>query len=279
MDATDQCKMNDDYVYATPPLVEVIAEVHWETQKIASIPGGGVDPFYSACLDAIRKNSHFGDFRHEEHLMPDQVPIEFFSNKPLVRFRKQANSWPLYQLGPGIFVTNLTPPYQGWQDFKKILAHGLRALFANYPYADTQLKISKLELRYVDAFTKRHGFENYAVFLTEGLGMSLQVPATVLNNSADGEMKGVVTNSEVSFPLKKLPSSRGIISVGLGESSREKAVVAQFACTYEGATLQPQETTLLDWFDTAHMELRDWFEQMVSNEVKGTFGAPTKIGN
>lgn len=270
--------MNDDYVYATPPLVEVIAEVHWETQKIASIPGGGIDPFYSACLDAIRTGTHFADFRHEEHLMPDQVPIEFFSNKPLVRFRKHANSWPLYQLGPGIFVTNLVPPYQGWQEFRKALEHGLRGLFSAYPYADTQFKVSKLELRYVDAFTKQHGFDNYAGFLTDGLGMSLQVPATVLEASAAGGTQGVVTNSDISFPLNKLPGSKGMIAVGLGASSKETAVIAQFACAYEGPVLQPKEQVLLEWFDKAHMELRDWFERMVSEQVKKTFGPVTKIG-
>ncbi len=270
--------MNDDYVYATPPLVEVIAEVHWEIQKIASIPGGGVDPFYSACLDALRTGAHFSEFRHEEHLVPDHVPIEFFSNQPLVRFRKHANSWPLYQLGPGIFVTNLVPPYQGWQDFKKVLVHGLQGLFAAYPYAGDQLKISKLELRYLDAFSKRHGFDNYANFLTEGLGMSLQVPAAILEGSADGGNQGVVTNSDISFPLKKLPDSKGKIAVGLGASSNEPAVIAQFACVYEGPALQPRDQALLDWFDRAHVELRDWFERMVSEPVKKTFGPKTNIG-
>jgi uncharacterized protein (TIGR04255 family) len=271
--------MDDDYIYQSPPLVEVIAEVHWEVQRIVSIPDGGVDPFYTKCLDRIREGGHFADFRHEEHLVPDKVPIDFFANNPIVRFQKKPNTCLLYQLGPGIFAVILVPPYQGWRAFKEALSFGLEGLLKSYPSPSEFLKISRLELKYIDAFRRHHGFDVYSNFVSRGLGLSLQIPAAILEGSVQGGESAVITASDVTFPLKKLEGAQGNIKIGPGKVADEDVVLGQFSCVYQGTGKATEVAELLSWFDGAHFEVRSWFESLVSPTVREKFGSKKIIGD
>lgn len=267
----------DDYIYETPPLVEVIAEIRWEVQKIASIPRGGIDPLYDKCLAGLRNSPKLKAYRYEEKLIPDGVPIEFFANQPLVRFRPDAKSWPLFQIGPGIFVTNLVPPYKGWVEFRNVLNQGLEALLESYPAATELLKISRLELKYIDAFRKQHNFSGYSKFLVNGLRMSLQIPTNLIDDCVGGGIDNVVTISDISFPVKGIPDTTGGIKVSPGSSNGESAVIAQFGAAYSGSTMSTEPSAILDWFDKAHVEVRQWFELLTDDSIKATFGKKKEI--
>ncbi|MCL4774920.1 MAG: TIGR04255 family protein [Burkholderiaceae bacterium] len=267
-----------DFLYADPPLVEVIAEVHWALQKIASIPGSGVDPLYARLIEQLRGDELSKQFGHEERLIPEGVPQEFFGNKPLVRFRPKEKAWPLYQFGPGIFVTNVTPPYRGWASFRQHLEFGIDALLRCYPAAKELLKVSRLQLRYMDAFTRRHGFDRYSAFVQEGLGMSLQLPSQLLEESAQGGGADVQLISEVTFPLKKIHGTQGQIKVAPGTSGDESAVFVEFSTTYQtNNPSQVDKAQILEWFNSSHVEVRRWFELLPSEQIKRKFGQRTDI--
>lgn len=266
-----------DYIYENPPLVEVIAEIHWQLQPIVSIPGGGIDPHYTKCLDQLRLHSNFTDFKFEEKLIPDGMPIEFLPNQPAIRFRKKANTWPLYQLGSGIFVVNLTPPYEGWNEFKSVLKQGVEALLQSYPYSNETLKIHKVQLKYIDAFKKRNGFDEYLKFLSESLQVNISLPEQLLASSIDGEKTLIKANVQFEFPLKKLKNGTGAINIAHGKAHEETAVITSFEITGMGNELNTNINEILDWFDCAHIEVRSWFEIMASEDLKQTFGSVKEI--
>lgn len=266
-----------DYVYPNPPLVEVIAEIHWEIQTISSIPNAAIDPFYSKCLEKLRAHQNLAGYRYEEKLVPDGIPIELLGDKPLIRFRPTATSWPLFQLGPGLFIVNLVPPYKGWKDFRGTLEVGLSALLESYPQADENLSIKRLELKYIDAFGKKHGYSNYAKFLASSLQLPVQLPTALVDRSVAGGVEAVITASQIEFPLSKMPNSTGKLKIVPGKSNDEDAVIAAFEVLYTGPSLKPEPDHLLKWFDQAHFEARSWFELVITDAIKATFGSPIEV--
>ena len=144
-------------LYKNAALVEVIAELHWELKPIQIAPGAKVDPFYDLFREKFFAAAKAKGFAFQETIIPKEVPAELLPNKPRERLRASEGAWPLYQIGPGIFTVNVVPPYSGWLDFRKTLAEGLKLLIESYPSAEQYMKVTHLELRYIDAFTSRHG--------------------------------------------------------------------------------------------------------------------------
>jgi len=109
-----------DFVYKRAPLIEVIAEIHWNLKPLGSAPEAKIDPYFDlfkeAFSEVIKDTLPF-----EERLVPIEIPVEFLSGQPHLRFRSKQGGWPLVQIGPGVMTINIVPPYNGWVEFSKFL--------------------------------------------------------------------------------------------------------------------------------------------------------------
>lgn len=48
-----------------------------------------------------------------------EIPLDLLINKPVYRFRKDENSYPIYQLGPGLLSVNTINELYIWEDFEQ----------------------------------------------------------------------------------------------------------------------------------------------------------------
>jgi uncharacterized protein (TIGR04255 family) len=123
--------------YTNAPLVEVIAEVRWQTDHGDRLqqtkPGTAltVTPdLVSAAEEYFANFSKQADglgFRRSERLSAPGNPG--FPGQAAVRFRKELNTSPIFQIGVGLFTANGLPPdYQGWTSFAPVLREGVGAL-------------------------------------------------------------------------------------------------------------------------------------------------------
>src|SRR3972149_1548349 len=103
----------EDFVYESPPLVEVIAEVHWHIERLLTVPDGGLDPHFADLLAGLVKALPDAGFATIERLSPAELPIELLADKPIMRFWPGPNQWPVVQVGPGVMTVNIVPPYEG----------------------------------------------------------------------------------------------------------------------------------------------------------------------
>src|SRR5687768_10684619 len=211
-----------DYLYENPPLVEVIAEVHWKLDPLGAIPNAAVDPHYKITAEELAGSLSKVGFGLVERLIPDDFPLELIAHKPVLRFRKSPNTWPVYQFGPGFFSTNMVPPYDGWNDFKAKATLGLDHLLACYPLPERFMKLRQLELRYIDAFSRKHGMEDRASFLRK-LQVQVVLPRQLLDASVEGGGDAVTSTVDARFPLRHLKGSLGSIRLGTGRVRDEQA--------------------------------------------------------
>lgn len=266
-----------DFVYSTPPLIEVISEVRWATTPVAAIPGASIDPhflvFNKKFSDRLKKTG----FEYVQRVVPEEVPIELTSGNPIFRFRKAKNAWPLYQTGPGLFTANIVPPYQGWKEFKKYLDQGLTHLYSSYPMPNDYLRIKRLELRYMDGFQVQEGaIKRYSEFLEDHLGIVLRLP-----NLSENEARVASLIGDIQIPLPKMENSLGIISIKPGRikknDKKNEAIIMELIIRKNEFSPQFKKQNIVSWFNKAHTLLHKWFDNMCSDDLKATFGEKREI--
>jgi uncharacterized protein (TIGR04255 family) len=192
--------MDSNFVYENPPLGEVVAELFWKLTPLVSMPGAAIDPFFEPTLERFTNAVAKVGFASTERVIPVGVPLELVAGQPVSRFRQRANSWPLYQLGAGLFTCNVVPPYGGWSIFRETLAEGIRALFEAFPAASIQLKLDVLRLRYINGFDAAQGYRgNPLAYLQSHLGLRLAPPAPLLAQLGSSEEK-VAPAYEATIP-------------------------------------------------------------------------------
>jgi uncharacterized protein (TIGR04255 family) len=265
---------NNDYIYDKAPVVEVIAEVLWELKPILGADLA-YDPFLDLLTetytDAVQKKG----FGVVERVVPTQVPIEMLAHKPIFRFRKQKDHWPLYQLGPGIFTANITPcsgkpKYEGWKSFIPTLKDGIDLLFSSFPNAEKHLKPKALRLIYINAFGKENGYENQRQFLKDGLEFNIDIPESLMD-SVNGE--DVLSVSEFIFDLKTLKDSQASLKVGKGIHKDNEAIIVESRITKKLESLPISKDDIAQWFSDASAQNRMIFESYTTQKTKDTFGA------
>ena len=267
--------MNDDFLYANPPLIEVIAEVRWRIQELSGT-GNAIDPHYDVFSKDFIEASRKAGYSVSERLIPEQIPLEFLPYKVIQRIRREHASWPLAQIGPGLLTINIVPPYQGWSSFLPVVDEFTSRLFEVYPLSDTYLDINQVELRYIDGFTQAHGVVDHYEFLRDELGLVSEVPKRIAEHAIEGP-DSILRTGTLGVFLKSPEQSIGSITFDRGEVSNRNAVIATFTVRSLPVGTPKDNSGILAWLSDAHNVTRDWFDTVTSDKVKDAMGPTTNI--
>ncbi|SFQ13855.1 TIGR04255 family protein [Tranquillimonas alkanivorans] len=262
----------EDYLYEHAPLVEVIAELRWQLVPIASMPGAELDPNFERSHGKVADNLAKLGFGHIERLPPSDFPSEMLAGQPVFRYRRAPNTWPLFQLGPGLFTANITPPYEGWADFRVTLEAGLGALDAAFQLGTEFAMPRLIELRYLDAFTEQHGVDRVAEFMTEHLSLDLK-PSDRLRTAIMHPESEHVPLAELRFPLARDPQDVFVLKATPGTREGRPAVILDLRVrrsVENGAVTNAAEA--LKWLDAAHADLHEAFENTISDKLRERLG-------
>jgi uncharacterized protein (TIGR04255 family) len=264
----------DEWLYSNAPLIEVIAEIRWALQPLGALPGAAVDPHFEITSQELTGAAKALGFATIETLVPPEVPREFLAYQPILRFRKRAGLWPLFQIGPGVFSVNIVPPYDGWSSFKPTLEGAVDAFLKSYPAANKLLKITNISLRYMDAFTVEHGRRKPAEFLKAGLGITVGMPDVVRQKlSLQDEPESV--SLEMAY---RLPMGASLhIKALQGSRDNTPATMVELICFPDGSSVKNETPDLMRWFDDAHAVLSDAFETLATDDLKNKMGPRTKV--
>jgi uncharacterized protein (TIGR04255 family) len=272
---TDQDRMDSDFVYENPPLGEVVAELFWKLTPLASMPGAAVDPFFEPTLEGFSGAAAKLGFAWSERIIPVGVPLELLAGQPVSRFRQKANSWPLYQLGAGVFTCNVVPPYGGWSVFRDTLAEGVEALFEAFPAANIQLKVDLLRLRYINGFDAAHGYRGDPLrYIQSHLGLKLAPPTALLAQLQSSEDR-VIPSYEMTIPTGD--GSEVMLKTGAGQKNSSPAVVLELWVT-EKRQPPSEIERICRWYDTAHKVLHDTFEFLLTEQARKYLGKKLSAG-
>jgi uncharacterized protein (TIGR04255 family) len=253
------------HIYENAPVVEVVAEVLWQLKPIL---GSDLyyDPFFDDMAEEFEKAITKNGYSHKEQLIPSEVPKELVSYKPYFRFRKDKNQWPLYQIGPGIFTANITPPYSGWEEFSSIIAEGVKNLYETYPISKKHLKPKTLKLMYLNAFGKKQGYNDQKGFLEEGLKFEASIPEDIYELADEP----ISLMSEFNFDIKKSNGTSAKIKIGSGTSNGNPALIVEnlIHTNVEGKDLD--QSNIQQWFEDARSINHDIFESYLTDKTRET---------
>lgn len=264
-----------DFLYENPPLVEVIVDIAWKLIPVPSV-GGAIDPNFSEFAENFQRLISKAGYTSSELTAPPQVPLEFLANQVTRRYRKAPGKWPLFQIGPGIMTTNITPPYNGWADYRNAVRTGIETLFKAYPEAKKRLKIEKIQLRYINAFDTRFGVTSPGRFVADQLSLGVAVPAGLASTFKNGSNDISLTGS-MSCPLNAPDGAIGRLEWNQGSKDGEAAIllVLDIKATKEQSPQNSQK--MLDWLDESHLVTRSWFQSILSKDLKKNLGKKTPL--
>ena len=267
---------NNSHLYKNPPLVEVIAEVHWALNKLQIAPEAKIDVFYERFVTEFQNKLSMRQFTHSQELIPPTIPIEILPHQPRKRIRQAENEWPIVQVGPGIITANTIPPYEGWDKFKSFLYSVIGELYESYPAASQNLRIEKLHLRYIDGFDCRFDFTQYAEFAKQMLNIHPPISKDLFGSH-------LKKNSDIDYVIEArfqnaIPDgSSGRLKVSPGKIGTSDALIMELHCESLFANAECIALcSVTRWFEEAHQCLHDQFHTLVSPELKAKFQRSSK---
>lgn len=273
----DKRHMTSDFLYENPPLVEVIAELHWQLRPVSSAPDAKIDPlfdiFQEAFLEAVKKDG----LVEIERLVPSEIPVEFVPSQPHLRLRSKPGTWPLVQIGPGVLTANIVPPYDGWAEFSTFLQRMVDVLFETYPLPQKALRINRLHLRYIDGFSKGHGFTDFFSFTQEMLGLAPTLNTDFIRETVQSE-DSISFTLENRFSNKSPQGSQGRTKILPAKVGGVDAAVLELHCEQQFDDRSATDANRInEWFDASHQTLRAQFGLITTPELKKTFGNKKEI--
>ncbi|MDD2468527.1 MAG: TIGR04255 family protein [Desulfobulbus sp.] len=221
-------------IFAKPPLVELIAELRWGPQPSVPSSGGpgqGVQNLSMPLAMTNRVEEWFMQFGAKisvdgytrfERLVPTGFPLMPF--QPVYRYRKNApeDGTSLYQLGPGLFSANITPPYKSWDQFEPIVKNGVEKVLQSRTDIENKMPFRTVLLRYIDAFGPEFLKDESSLdFLITKLGFKIELPK-VFDKFANSS---IPVKGSLNFGVPLKDNFVMSINVGEGIADGKQAVV------------------------------------------------------
>lgn len=253
-----------DYPQLTnAPLLEVIAEVHWQLTDKGSMPDQFVQQDWFLMANEIQ--DVFRSRWPEVEVLQRagvSIPLEIIGRAPILRFREEQGKWPLAQLGQGLLTVNATPPYDGWRRVRQTLQQTLERAIESPRLREK--KLERLQLQYRDAFTAEHGVEGPSAF-TQAIPLaSDRLPKDLADIVTPSSTK---LSGEISFEIMAPPASQAIVRFASGLLKNEKgerpAHVVDIIIRSQ-VNMDWNVDKLVNWFDSAHESSHRVFRASIS---------------
>ena len=252
-------------VFKQPPLVEIVAEVRWGIPGLPKVPA----QFARSPLpvpDTSIHEIHFMNFASRagakgfglvERVVPAGFPL--FAHQVAFRYRNTTGieGAPIFQVGPGIFTANISPPYKSWEGFVPFIELGLDLLLESRSDQDKNREFSDVRLRYLDAFGENLRQEKpIARFLLEDLGVHVRLPEAIMNFCSDQE--AIKPNISVKIPIA-IGSMELKISEGWVRNASSLVMDTTIVCS---GPFAPEKGKILAALNSAHHVIHDSFVGM-----------------
>ncbi len=249
------------------PLTEVVFEMQWKMVENPSLPIP-IDPGYPLLVDVLTSYSKKKGFDTIKDFHPGYTG---FGRSISRRFYKGEQSFPLLQIGPGIFAANESIEYE-WNSFKKMAADGASEIVRNYPQLrNFPHEILHLELRYLDTFEESLvGSSNILDFINQATESEIKLPSFWDRSFFKKEKRGRI---QIDADVKDMPDS--IFSINIASAKKDEVPVIRMeskvitAGTKLIATgkVETFSSKLDIWMEKAHEKTSESFKELIKPDV------------
>lgn len=234
------------------PLLEVIFELKWQMTNNSDLVKS---QYLHGDLFSILKS----DYPERESLTPPDVPPEVFVNRPMYRFRKKKNGYPLFQVGPGLITLNCNDDDYYWEEYYQWAQQLVTSFFSVYDHSDEKFRPSFL---YVDFFKIDLDQENILEFIGRYFSLNIQ----------QAFFKPISSNPK-SFNLGlTYETELGDVSISIqsGKNKQsESGIILQTRLNGDSVKQGPKE--ILEWLGNAHDFCSKLFKELTKGELYESF--------
>lgn len=258
--------------YNNAPLVEVIFEIKWgrstmvgnEIRMINFTPEETT--LMPGKFQVAASNIGFNNYE----LLKNQPPIPHLVQH---RFRKQPGSYPLYQLGNGVFAINQLDcdgySYD-WDIFRGDIERGISLFEKSYPFSIKDLPLLDIQLRYRDILELPEGVCSLEYISSNLCIGNIEVSPKLIGNQ-NLDINCPSPSITLQFGCKK-PEGKIICQINEGLRADKKVLVLDFIVASD-FNVFPETTAeyLISWCADAHEQNKAIFEAIISDKLLETF--------
>src|SRR5690606_25900244 len=241
------------------PLQEAIFEIRWELEID---PSGDqqLDTGYALAQGKLQEivRKHFPVYKRR---VPHGIPDQLLQYQTVNQFWSGEDTWPVLQLGPGIFTVNDTDKNYDWgNSYLPLIANALDWIHSAY---DGRLMIKVASLRYIDSVTlKDYDFDGeWQVFIDKHFNFNF-----VNNFNPRGTLKRV--HFDQYFEMEEESTLNISMSNGKYRKTDQDALIWQTAVI---KAAKFEKDTLLSWVEKAHTVTSDLFKEMTKPHFYASF--------
>ncbi|RNC65706.1 TIGR04255 family protein [Proteiniphilum sp. X52] len=235
------------------PLIEVIFELTWPINN-----GKEQEKFQFLLGDIYSKlRSEYPNRLRLVQPPNVEIPLEILANKPVYRFSKN-ESYPLYQIGPGLLSVNTVDSHYFWEQFEKEIVKITKVFKESYDFEkDTLLNMG---LKYIDFFEFNFNHDAFE-FLHKLLHLDIK------HNIRPEKNNNPVFFTFASGYNEEIGLFNVIINRG-GYNNKEGFVIE----TNVSKKISSTDFNILpSWLEEAHSFLSEKFKKMTEGEMYNSF--------
>lgn len=237
------------------PLIEVVFELRWNINSKTEL----IDfQYLHGDLYSLIKDS----FPVRENLVPPDIPFEALQTIPVFRYRKDYNSYPLIQIGPGVISFNTNDDVYVWEDFKDNVNLLIDNINKIYPKFETLNKTASLV--YIDFFKIDKSKFNSLEFINHNF--NINIVSDILPDINNKVLK------EVSHTFSYIVENNSLtlnIAEGKINANSNEGLVLQTKINSLITNLKTNE--LKNWVENTHKLSSDTFKSIVKENLYNTF--------
>lgn len=241
------------------PLQEAIFEIRWE---LDIEPSGNqqLDMGYGLAQGKLQEIAR-KQFPVYKRKLPHGVPDQLLQYQTVNQYWSGEETWPVLQLGPGIFTLNDTEKNYDWPNtYFPLIKNALDWIYKAY---DEKLLINVASLRYIDSVKlKDYNFEGrWQDFIHEHFNFSF-----VNSFNPRGAIKRV--QFDQYFDLEDNSALHIAMSSGKYRKTDQDAFIWQTAVI---KSAKFEKDSLLRWVEKAHTVTSDLFREMTKPQFYASF--------
>lgn len=258
------------------PLVEVVFEFRWALIGGENIPSPlKQDPGYPLLQPAFAAAARKRGFSLRRNISEDPTTITGGHTVGVRFYKGEDQPYPLWQIGPGIFASNVSTNYV-WPEYKQLCLSGVDVLYQSYPKSKSaSIEPVYLELRYVDMFNEDAiGTTDLGVFLKNHTNAQLDLKPLIDSNLFEGAVGGRL---QLSRRIKGEKAMLFLLDLASGTVGGQKGVVMTTKVFTRDDNLQlpknapARQKYLSNWLDKAHAVTSPFFRNFVSESLMQRF--------
>jgi uncharacterized protein (TIGR04255 family) len=241
------------------PLQEAIFEVRWDLDVVPET-NQATDKGFDMALGSLRSLCK-ERFPHVVRKLPDDVPVQLFPYKTTYQYWTAENTWPLLQLGPGIFTINDTERNYEWgNNYYPLIKNGIKWLCEAY---NQQLSFGFVALKYIDVVKATdYNLKKWPDFISDHLNFKFE-------NSFNP--RGDLKQFQFNQVFDQEDGSSLHLSISSGRNKGGEDIFIWQTSVLKRQSFTPEE--LINWTKEAHNIVSRLFKEICKPTFYDSFSA------